>query len=56
MRELKPRFADVAQNAEALRAVAAAAGQPIFGVALDMSKWYHQLFYAVVSMGWDGLR
>ena len=50
MKELKPRFADVAQNAEALRAIAEASGQPVFGVALDMSKWYHQLFYHAAEL------
>ena len=43
--EIKPRFADVARNASILLHIADAIDEPVFTIAFDFSKWFHQAFF-----------
>ena len=44
-REVKPRFADLAHIASILLHLADTIGEPVFTVALDFSKYFHQLWF-----------
>ena len=43
--EIKPRFADLARNASILRHIADSIDQPVFTIAFDFSKYFHQCFF-----------
>ena len=42
-REVKPRFSDLAHNASILLHIADAMQEPVFTIAFDFSKYFHQL-------------
>jgi len=44
-REVKPRFADLARNASILLHAADTIGEPLFTIAFDFSKYFHQLWF-----------
>ena len=44
--EHKPLFGDVAHNAAVLKHAADSIGEPLFFIAFDFAKFFHQLFYA----------
>ena len=43
--EVKPRFSDLAHNASVMRHIADLIGEPVFALAWDFSKYFHQLFF-----------
>ena len=43
--EVKPRFGDLARNASILLHIAESIGEPVFTIAFDFGKFFHQLWF-----------
>ena len=43
--ELKPHFSDLAHNASVLLHIADTIGEPVFAIAFDFSKYFHQMLF-----------